>query len=495
MRKHLITAAIVTASWLPGSAEYTTNDSFATYSLDDLCAIEESGVVKVDGFYAITSDLTIAFSDTLLVAEPADIRIVGEASLSIMGYIGLGASDTIRVSNYEEGSYPRSILIDGGRGVFDKVAFSGVGIHSWSEQPLTVTGCSFTGVTAASNSTGAIALGMSNAGNEIRDCVFTANAVPAIGTAANAFCGMGIYGCVFNDNNTDNSNKPQINITTPAENGPTVISGNIINGARRNMVGGIAVANMLGGELGDVDISGNTIRDNRYGINIYGPMRAVVKGNTLVDNRYEANPMNGGSAISCTAFDGSESVVISGNHIEGSLWGVTLISFGFLYPGYNYAGFGLVSLGEPANTAIDSPGDNVFVANGNDGRTYDPLTPYDIYNNTDQTVYAQNNTWSVPEQTEELVAEVVYDKADDSRLGEVIFMPTHAGVGSVTADAVVLSYDAASRTIVSDGEVQIFTADGRKVLSGHGMISASSLAPGIYIAVSPSSSLKFAVSR
>ena len=47
--------------------------------------------------------------------------------------------------------------------------------------------------------------------------------------------------------------------------------------------------------MGDVEISGNTIRDHRYGINIYGPLKVVVKDNVLVDNRYEVNPMNGGS--------------------------------------------------------------------------------------------------------------------------------------------------------------------------------------------------------
>lgn len=492
MRKDLILAAFVAASWLPAQAEYATGSDFTTYSLDDLCAIEASGLVNVDGAYYITGDLTIAATDSLMVSEAADIKILGDATFKVEGYLEMNAQDTIRVSNYEE-EYPRSIFIDGGRAVLRKVAFSGVGVHSWSEEPLSVVGCSFTGVTSASNSNGAIAFGLSSTGNEIRQCVFTANAVPAIGSAANAYCGIGIYDCLLIDNNTDNTNKPQLNLTTPAANGPTVVSGCVIAGAKRNMVGGISVSNMVGGEMGDVEISGNTILDNRYGINIFGPMKAVVKDNWLMDNRYEANPMNGGSGISCTAFGGTENVVISGNHIEGSLWGVTLISYGFLMPAYGYGGFEYVSLGEPANTEVDSPGENVFVANGNDGKVYDPTTPYDLYNNTDQTVYAQNNTWSVPEQTEELVATVIFDKADDPRLGEVIFMPTYNGIGKVKADAGVLRYDAASRAIVSDGEVRIFTAAGRLALTGEDTVSTAALPAGLYIAVTPDTTLKFTI--
>lgn len=490
----MILAACVAAVWLPAQAEYATNGDFTTYSLDDLCAIEESGVVKLDGIYYITGDLTIAAGDSLKVTEAADIKILADATLSVAGYMEMNASDTIRVSNYEEDQYPRSIMIDDGRCVLRKVAFAGVGVHSWSEEPLSVVGCSFTGVTSASNSTGAVAFGKSSTGNEIRGCVFTANAVPAIGSAANAFCGIGIYDCLLIDNNTDNSNKPQINITTPAENGPTVVSNNEITGTKRNMVGGISVSNMVGGEMGDVEISGNTIADNRYGINIFGPMHAVVKNNTLIDNRYESNPMNGGSGISCTAFAGKERVVISGNHIEGSLWGVTLISYGFLMPSYYPGGgFEYVSLGGPADSVYPSPGENVFVANGTDGSGYDPTVPYDLYNNTDQTVYAQNNTWSVPEQTAELVASVIFDKADDARLGEVIYMPTNAGIGAAAADAAALSYDVAARTIVSDSTVRIFTADGRMVLSGIGNVSVASLPAGLYIAVTPATTLKFRI--
>ena len=60
---------------------------------------------------------------------------------------------------------------------------------------------------------------------------------------------------------------------------------------------------------------------------------------------------------------------------------------------------------------------NVFKNNGFNNQ------PYDLYNNSTITVYAQNNIWSVEQQTEELIETVIYHQHDNSNLGEVIFMP------------------------------------------------------------------------
>ena len=59
----------------------------------------------------------------------------------------------------------------------------------------------------------------------------------------------------------------------------------------------------------------------------------------------------------------------------------------------------------------------MFEANGNNGQLYD------LYNNSTITVYAQNNTWNVSQQTEEQIETVIFHKNDDPSLGEVIYMP------------------------------------------------------------------------
>ena len=143
-------------------------------------------------------------------------------------------------------------------------------------------------------------------------------------------------------------------------------------------------------------------------------MDIVIKDNTLVDNKYEVNPMNGGSGISLYDPYQLTNAMISGNHIEGSLWGVTVI------------GCKNVNLGR-TNVGVDDPdyneGRNTFKDNGNNGLLYD------LYNNSANTVYAQNNTWNVSHQTQEEIENVIFHKADDASLGEVIYWPAAAPVG------------------------------------------------------------------
>ena len=128
--------------------------------------------------------------------------------------------------------------------------------------------------------------------------------------------------------------------------------------------------------------------------------------------------MNGGSGISLYDPYLQTKAIISGNHIEGSLWGVTII-------GCQDVNLGCLNEGENYN-----PGGNVFKNNGNNGELYD------LYNNSTLTVYAQNNTWNVSEQTEEQIESVIFHKHDNASLGEVIFMPAAntTGIKGITID-------------------------------------------------------------
>jgi hypothetical protein len=156
----------------------------------------------------------------------------------------------------------------------------------------------------------------------------------------------------------------------------------------------------------DITIRDCQIEDNRYGIGLVGPAaRIVLDSNMLKNNRYETNPMNGGSGISLYDPYQQTEAVITGNHIEGSLWGVTVI-------GCKNVNLGCLDAGENYN-----PGGNVFKDNGNNGQLYD------LYNNSTITVYAQGNTWNVSEQTEEQIETVIFHKNDNPALGQVIYMP------------------------------------------------------------------------
>ncbi|WP_289768696.1 hypothetical protein [Muribaculum intestinale] len=80
----------------------------------------------------------------------------------------------------------------------------------------------------------------------------------------------------------------------------------------------------------------------------------------------------------------------------------------------------------------------MFANNGNCGKTpagaenaWDPAIPYDLYNNTALTIYAQGNTWGGADQSAEEIEKRIYHKADNSALGEVVYLPA-GGVAGIT---------------------------------------------------------------
>lgn len=487
MKGFLLSVFVTAAVTCAYGADFVTTGDGQTYTPASLATNPEANMEQDGTVFKLKGNLTIAPTDILALDGDITLLIDGSASLTIQGHAEFNGTGTTTVGSLDAASPAHSIMIDDGSGTFNNIIFENIGLYSWTQEGLTVTGCTFRNVTTSSSTQAALAFGCSSSGNTVTDCTFVDNAIPGIGSAANAYCGITLENCTFTDCNSDNTNMPMINLTTPADNGPTIIRNNTIIGAKRSMVGGISVSNMMGASMGDVVIEGNEVRDCRYGINVFGPVNAQLRGNNLIDNRYEENPMNGGSAISCTAFSGLQNTIISGNHIEGSLWGVTLISYGFLMPGY-YSGFALVSLGRPGDASINSPGENVFVANGNDGSGYDTEHPYDLYNNTDQTVYAQHNTWSVPEQTPEEIEKVIFHKADDNRYGEVIFMDDTEGVAGVGADNTDLRYDPATRTLIYSGiadSIEVYDIAGRNVadMEQTSMMSLSRLPRGVYLVV------------
>ena len=109
-----------------------------------------------------------------------------------------------------------------------------------------------------------------------------------------------------------------------------------------------------------------------------------------------------------------------------------------------------------------NPGGNVFIDNGNNGELYD------LYNNSTLTVYAQNNTWNVSEQTEEQIESVIFHKHDNPKLGEVIFMPAANTTG---IDFVQRSTNNVQR---------IYDLQGRKINSQFSILN-SQLKKGLYI--------------
>ncbi|HEY6627194.1 MAG TPA: T9SS type A sorting domain-containing protein, partial [Ignavibacteriaceae bacterium] len=132
--------------------------------------------------------------------------------------------------------------------------------------------------------------------------------------------------------------------------------------------------------------------------------------------------------------------IITRNKISGNWWGIT-IQVGIAgQPGPQ------VNLGNIENTDTTDDGRNIISGNvqGTD--------VYDLYNNTLETVYAQNNDWEVYDSLS--IENHIYHFKDDSTLGLVIFTPFSGSIpveltsftGEYIDDEVVLKWQTATET-------------------------------------------------
>ena len=412
-------AALVCQVVIAADDAFTTKGDGTTYSIRTLAEMEEAGVLAYamavwPPVFEMTKSVTIAEGDKFVMDDAIALQFRENVCLTIEGEADfqleegskfepafnqpevLGTSIRIKSSSTTEMSH---------------CSFSSLGVEVMGDGAVNLDNCYFAihdGSTAA-----ALYFMSDGAPSVIQYCEFHSCQKAAIGSAANASRPMTISHCTFDRNSATNGNIPQINITAA---NPLVIDRCTVEGNPENtMVGGIGISNFMSYDA-DITISNCTVEDNRYGIGLVGPAAKVrIEDCKLLNNRYETNAMNGGSGISLYDPYQLTEAVMTGNHIEGSLWGVTVI-------GCKKVNLGCLESGDDYN-----PGENVFEDNGNNGQLYD------LYNNSANTIYAQGNTWNVSEQTEEQIETVIYHKHDDPSLGEVIYWPaaTETGIGTV----------------------------------------------------------------
>ena len=442
-------------------------------TLASLSQTAESGVTKVsEGVYLLSKDVTIPETETFTLEGGVTLRIKGSSQIKVNGPCTLGRADArTLITRNDSTDTPKGIYItyNGTESIFIRnLDFEYAQIRNFGNRGFDMDNCSFKYANGKLNSSGAISIGKTGAMFRITNCTFSQNTVPAVGGAANMYCGLEMSNCSLYDNNTKNANKPQLNLTV-GDNMPVILRNINITGTGRTKVGAIAISNLMGATgANKVIIDSLDIRGHRYGIAAMGALALTVKNCYLYDNSYDPDPMKGGEGISLSSL-GDNEAIITGCHIEKHLWGVTVIK-------------SKANLGQVGNWT--SPGNNVFV---NNGQTKDgSFVPYDLYNNSTNTIYAQNNTWSVPEQTEAEIEKVIFHKNDNSELGLVIFMPAHdpSGVNEVIADKPLIIDN--GMIICNNGatEVVFYTTDGRiaaRLPLIDGMATLPSLSNGIYI--------------
>lgn len=425
MKKNLlITLSIAMLPAIALANPFTSLGNGTSYTLESLSKVDNAAVtLESPGVYVMSENVTIANGDKFTMESGVTLKMGDGVQFYAEGNVDFNCTEATLVT--------RNAAIDEPLGFYiatedvtqtinvNNITFEYAGFRTWYLGKMNITNCKFLNNNGLNTSSAALYLGPSDGAYVVKNCEFTNNSVPGIGVGGNVQVALTIEDCVFNDNNTDNTNKPQINITVGGNN-DVIIKNCTLVGGKRTMVGAIAVSNMMAlPGTNNVLIEGCDIRDHRYGITTtHGPMNVVIKNNTLVDNKYETNAMNGGSGISLYDPYGYETVWIEGNHIESSLWGITIIGGGDINAG---------KIDDP-NASDYNPGKNVFINNGNGGALYD------LYNNGTSTVYAQGNTWNVDEQTAEKIETVITHKADNASLGEVIYMSEKSGVEGIISD-------------------------------------------------------------
>lgn len=391
---------------IPMFGQATNHYSGSVYTFESLSQIEGSGVVKEGDSYVLSGIVTIMENDTFKIDAGAVVEFANDAELVIKGFADLcaiGEPTTLR----SQGDSNVCIGIQVACNQMTEVSnlhFEHVGLQGATPVGMRVRNCVFSNHNGVVSS--ALFLGGDGASFTVKNCVFEHCLKAAVGGAANYSCPVVIDSCTFIENSQANSNIPQLNLTSASE--VTIRNCKVTGDSTLNMVGGIAIANWFGTSGHQATISNCDIRNNRYGITTMGVMDVTITDNQIVNNHYETNPNNGGSGISLYDPYLKQTAMVSGNHIEKSLWGVTVIGCGKV-------NFGNIDV--PSDSPDYNLGGNVFMDNGNNGM------PYDLYNNSANTVYAQGNYWSVDTQDEASIEEVIVHQVDNSALGLVIFMP------------------------------------------------------------------------
>ncbi len=451
--KHYFTLMLLALSLIAG-AQYTTPGTGVRWDLDELAA-NSGGVVFTNGdHYEINGSLVISHSDTIEILNGTSILFHDLSYIESFGNLTVDAATPViftaldslsankwRGLKFQEGheTIIKNAIIEYGGGIR---VLSGGSFHI--SNSVLQHNYYKSGSSAGSFSSAAV-LDITGYA-EIINNVIKNNQRGAVASGSNTDSPVVIRNNYIYGNTTENSNRPQINMGPAGEGGTTYIVGNTVIGNGFTNSGGIAYSSLLGVE-GDVVIDSNVVINNRYGITITGSgMNAWVRYNVLIGNNIQNNPDLGGSGINFTASSASayQHAVVTGNHIQENLWGITII------------GYPVVNMGniDPANY---NPGLNTFLNNGNNG------VLYDLYNNGPLEQYAQGNHWSVTSQDEASIEEMVTHQNDNSSLGQVHFMPARQYITFSVRDTEQNPIEGA--TIALQGTSEQFTTDETGTIS------------------------------
>jgi hypothetical protein len=380
-------------------AQYITPGTGVLFTLDSLTAYS-SGAVTFDpeGQYTFHQDVTLSATDTLSILTDAEINMADNVLVTVNGTMIVNPLSGIVFFKAQNDHFKGFRFDDSNGSLFYKTYFEKAGGIRLLSSDVVFTLCDFTEFDQQ-YTTGTINLSQSAPVIEL--CSFTYNGGPAVMSAANGNASPQIINCEIKYNVTANGNTPQINLGTSGADSIRIV-GNLIEGNPDNfMAGGIALTTLAGGNI-TARVEDNIIRDNRYGITVFGNnIGAVLRSNGIYDNNTQSLPMQGGSGINIYGNETNQAI-LSGNIITGNLWGISL------------QGTPAPNIGQ-LEGADYNPGNNNIYGNGNEGAVYD------LYNNTPNDIMAQNNYWGTTNT--DSVEMHIFHQPDDPTLGLVTYLP------------------------------------------------------------------------
>ncbi|MAN28168.1 MULTISPECIES: T9SS type A sorting domain-containing protein [Mesonia] len=431
-------------------AQFTTPDTGVNWNLQDLLNANSSPLIFNGSSYTLTEDLIISendsfnlsTADSLYVDQDVLIQVYGSfTSNPASGEMVITATDSL--TPYEGLRFENDSQIS----INNTVIKNGGGLRVLTPN-FSLTN-SYLAYNVSGAATGAV-VSVSYGSPIIENNTFLENDLPAVASGANQEVAAIITGNYLEGNGQSNQNRPQINMGPSGIDTLKITQNTIIGDPAMTQVGGIAVANLTGGEIRAI-IDNNTISNNRYGITVVGGNSfAYIRNNTIENNNTQGSPNLGGSGISLNSSSNTQQVVATNNEIRGNLWGITVI------------GEASINLGDNS----DNPGGNIFANNGNGGNTYA------LYNNTSNTITALHNCW-IEGQTNTLAdaESVIFHQADDNTLGEVLYDPVGCGnlaVNNNELEAITFYPNPASNQFLVENiqqleSLKIFDLSGKQV--------------------------------
>jgi hypothetical protein len=393
-------------------AQYTTPNTGVNWNLDDLVTNSSGVVTGTFPNYSITNKITISANDRVYINPGTTIMFSGSTSgFDVNGkFLAVGTeADSIIFSSLTQdstgaaynGFYFMDTSIDSACIIsYARIEYAYYGLRCLNASPTLTNSYLWKcrrGVNLSSNSSPIISHNKIERSYEY-GITLTTGSSPLI--EWNEF---------VNNYSQNTSPKNQISIGTQGNNSPTILS-NIIRGGMFNRTGGISISTLIGGSSSSSEIAYNEIYNNSFGIAMTGsnPITCYIHDNLIYNNNINPDVMTSGSGIN-TYGTAVVAPIITRNEIYGNWWGVT-IQVGIAgQPGAN------PNLGNIENADTTDDGLNIIYGN------VQGLNVYDLYNNTLDPIYAQNNDWRVYDST--LIEDHIFHQVDSAALGFVKFVP------------------------------------------------------------------------